>query len=310
MSSADRLHVREPGVEPSGRRKIAAATLCFALSAGGTILFCASYLFVSHKGSFGLGQNELVGTGLGIATGGLCIGLVLLGKATPPDSEGEEEREPHPSPPVERIKAQSTISRGFDQLGLRTHKVMRRTLLAALGLLPLPFLFGLRDLGPRPRALMRENAWRPDALLIDQTTLKPLHLGDLEIGAMTTVMPEGATDDHLAVNAESAVVVIHLPPGVNRPLPGREDWAVDDLVAYSKICTHAGCPVGLYEQQTHNLLCPCHQSTFFVPDACAVLFGPAARSLPQLPIYADAQGFIRARASFDEPLGPSFWERR
>jgi ubiquinol-cytochrome c reductase iron-sulfur subunit len=66
----------------------------------------------------------------------------------------------------------------------------------------------------------------------------------------------------------------------------------------------------LYEQQTHNLLCPCHQSTFFVPDACAVLFGPAARSLPQLPIYADAQGFIRARASFDEPLGPSFWERR
>jgi ubiquinol-cytochrome c reductase iron-sulfur subunit len=122
-------------------------------------------------------------------------------------------------------------------------------------------------------------------------------------------MPEGATDATKPVNAESVVLLIRLPPGVNRPLPGRATWAADDNVAYSKICTHAGCPVGLFEQKTHHLLCPCHQSTFDAAHGCQVIFGPAPRPLPQLPIYTDPQGYLRARRPFDEALGPSFWER-
>jgi ubiquinol-cytochrome c reductase iron-sulfur subunit len=80
-------------------------------------------------------------------------------------------------------------------------------------------------------------------------------------------------------------------------------------VAYSKICTHVGCPIGLYQKQSHQLLCPCHQSTFNVPQACRVVFGPAARALPQLPISVDSQGRFVATDGFKEPVGPSFWER-
>jgi len=87
------------------------------------------------------------------------------------------------------------------------------------------------------------------------------------------------------------------------------NWTVDGIVAYSKICTHVGCPVALYEQTTHHILCPCHQSTFDATRGAQVLFGPAARPLPQLPIGTDAEGFLVATSDYHEPVGPSFWER-
>ena len=117
---------------------------------------------------------------------------------------------------------------------------------------------------------------------------------------------EQLTEEDLA---KAPVLLIRLEPGLNDPAPGRENWAYQDHVAYSKICTHVGCPVGLYQKQNHKLLCPCHQSTFLVPEACKVVFGPAARSLPQLPITVNADGEFIATAGFDEPVGPSFWER-
>ena len=80
-------------------------------------------------------------------------------------------------------------------------------------------------------------------------------------------------------------------------------------VAYSKICTHAGCPTSLFETQTAHLLCPCHQSTFKVDQGCKVIFGPAARALPQLPIAVDPNGYFFAQSDYLEPVGPSFWER-
>ncbi len=93
------------------------------------------------------------------------------------------------------------------------------------------------------------------------------------------------------------------------PSKGREDWGVNGILCYSKICTHVGCPISLWEQQTHNLLCPCHQSTFDLADNGKVVFGPAARALPQLPIGVDAEGYLMATSDFTEPVGPSFWER-
>jgi ubiquinol-cytochrome c reductase iron-sulfur subunit len=87
------------------------------------------------------------------------------------------------------------------------------------------------------------------------------------------------------------------------------NWTVDNIVAYSKICTHVGCPAALYEQTTHKILCPCHQSTFDAETGATVLFGPAPRPLPQLPITTDAEGYLVAQSDFQEPVGPSFWER-
>ena len=86
-------------------------------------------------------------------------------------------------------------------------------------------------------------------------------------------------------------------------------WAVDNIVAYSKICTHVGCPVALYEQTTHHILCPCHQSTFDAPRGAQVLFGPANRPLPQLPMGVDSEGYLVALSDFKVPVGPAFWER-
>jgi len=113
----------------------------------------------------------------------------------------------------------------------------------------------------------------------------------------------------LEEKAKAAVLLIRLDPEKVQKDPAREGWDVDGIYAYSKICTHVGCPVALYEQQTHHLLCPCHQSTFDVTQHCKVIFGPAKRPLPQLPIAIDSEGYLVAQSDFHEPVGPSYWER-
>ena len=125
------------------------------------------------------------------------------------------------------------------------------------------------------------------------------------------MIPEGLHDSEhfLEEKAKAAVLLVRLDPKDVTIPEGREDWHVDGIFAYSKICTHVGCPVALYEQQTHHLLCPCHQSTFDMTDHCKVIFGPAKRPLPQLPITVDDEGYLVATADFPEPTGPSYFER-
>jgi ubiquinol-cytochrome c reductase iron-sulfur subunit len=281
----------------------------FALAVVSSLTFSVCYFVIPPTWRIGLDLNTALGASLGTTMAALAVGLIVMGKSFAPAVHSEQEREPHHSEPDDESAAEEIIVGGASEIGLAQRRFVRRGLIAALGLLPVPFVIGLRDVGPLPRDRMFRNAWTRGVRLVDPDTLTPFKLGDLEIGSMATAMPENHTEATLPVNAESAVVLIHLPPGVNRPLPGRADWAVGDIVAYSKICTHAGCPVGLYEQQSHRLLCPCHQSTFDVPNGCKAIFGPAARALPQLPIYADRDGYLRARRPFNQPLGPSFWER-
>jgi ubiquinol-cytochrome c reductase iron-sulfur subunit len=91
--------------------------------------------------------------------------------------------------------------------------------------------------------------------------------------------------------------------------PEGQTWDYQGILAFSKICTHVGCPIALYQQRQHSLLCPCHQSTFDLADGGKVIFGPAARRMPQLPITIDSEGYLVAQSDFQEPVGPSFWER-
>jgi ubiquinol-cytochrome c reductase iron-sulfur subunit len=107
--------------------------------------------------------------------------------------------------------------------------------------------------------------------------------------------------------AKAAVLLVRVDPS---ELKSGQEWSYQGIVAFSKICTHVGCPVALYEQHTHHLLCPCHQSTFDLTDSCKVVFGPASRPLPQLPIKVDEEGFLYAAEDFQEPVGPSFWDRK
>ena len=136
----------------------------------------------------------------------------------------------------------------------------------------------------------------------------------MTIGSAVHVIPESLTelshsDGYLEEKAKAIVLLMRLRPEELIESPEKADWSYDGIVAYSKVCTHVGCPVALYEQHTHHLLCPCHQSQFDVTDHAAVIFGPAARPLPQLPITVDADGYLVARSDFHEPVGPSFWER-
>jgi ubiquinol-cytochrome c reductase iron-sulfur subunit len=109
---------------------------------------------------------------------------------------------------------------------------------------------------------------------------------------------------------KSAVIAVRMQPDeITFSARSPENWSVAGIVVYSKICTHVGCPISLWEQQTHHLLCPCHQSTFDLADGGKVVFGPAARPLPQLPIAVDDEGYLVAQSDFNEPVGPSYWER-
>jgi ubiquinol-cytochrome c reductase iron-sulfur subunit len=126
-------------------------------------------------------------------------------------------------------------------------------------------------------------------------------------GGMISVVPDGYQDNFNAL-AKATVIIIRLPPGVLQP-PTKMNWTVDNIVAYSKICPHVGCPAALYEQTTHHILCPCHQSTFDAARGAEVVFGPATRPLPQLPMGVDAEGYLVALHDFTEPVGPTFWER-
>ena len=126
---------------------------------------------------------------------------------------------------------------------------------------------------------------------------------DVPLDGLVTVFPKVSRARPMAKPYSSAS-----PGGLLSPARGREDWAPDGLIAYSKVCTHAGCPVGLYEASSHQLLCPCHQSAFDVLRAAKPVFGPAASALPQLPLSIDADGYLVAGGDFSDP-GPSFWHR-
>jgi ubiquinol-cytochrome c reductase iron-sulfur subunit len=130
------------------------------------------------------------------------------------------------------------------------------------------------------------------------------------VGELVTAFPEGADKRELG----SPVVVVRVDPATLRLPAGRRDWAPGGLVAYSKICTHAGCAVSEYRwplyqptSKSPGLVCPCHYSTFDPRRAGAVTFGPAGRPLPQLPLLVDASGVLRAAGALSAPVGPAWW---
>ena len=141
----------------------------------------------------------------------------------------------------------------------------------------------------------------------------PVRPEDIPVGGVVKVVPANLeaveeAEGNLNAAAKASVILVRMAPSEIRSQQGT-NWDYEGILAYSNICTHVGCPIGLYEQRTHHMLCPCHQSTFDMADSGKVIFGPAARRLPQLAITVDPEGYLVAQQGFAEPVGPSFWER-
>jgi ubiquinol-cytochrome c reductase iron-sulfur subunit len=280
-------------------------SLLFAIGALAAVAVCVFYVTLNQKDSLGRTMNFALGGGLAVSLLAIGAGLCLWAKKLLPHDKAVQERGRFHSPEEEELLAEETFFKGVTQMGLGTRKMLRRTLLSAVALLPLPVVFLLRDLGPLPHSRLRHTGWKKGLKLVDVETRLPIKLGDLEIGGIATVMPEGFTTPD--ENALAPTILIRFAPGEIRSKK-EAAWGADNHVAYSKICSHAGCPISLYEQQTHHLLCPCHQSTFDMADDANVIFGPAARRLPQLQIEVQ-DGYFVAKGDYNQPVGPSFWER-
>jgi ubiquinol-cytochrome c reductase iron-sulfur subunit len=231
-------------------------------------------------------------------------------KTLMPDHEVTESRHEVRSE-QDRQDAEKIVNDILDESGIKRRPLIRNTLLGAAILAPLPAIAIFRDLGPLPGNALKQTMWDTGVRLTRDPSGTPIRASDVTVGSAFHVIPEGLNEveNKLEEKAKAVVLLMRLDPEELNPSPGRENWGYDGIVAYSKICTHVGCPVALYEQQTHHLLCPCHQSTFDLEQECKVIFGPAARPLPQLPIEVDDEGYLVASSDFQEPVGPSFWER-
>lgn len=246
------------------------------------------------------GQPQWEGALLMVALGGIGVGLIGWAKQLYGDSEETDQRPVLPSAAEPRVAFATSLERSEE---FSRRRGLTGLLAFAAGSLALAALFPLRSLGPAPGGALRRTAWRRGSRLVTEGGGQPLRPDSLSRGGIVTVFPEG-----VEAHEDAATVVISVDPallgeGTNA------DWVVDGNIAYSKICTHVGCPVGLYRESEHSLLCPCHQSTFDVLDGARVVFGPAPRPLPQLPLGVDDEGYLIALDDYPQPVGPSFWNR-
>jgi ubiquinol-cytochrome c reductase iron-sulfur subunit len=313
---------RELPADPQDRddakraERIVAACFMVAMLAG--LAFLASYfIFGVHSVSNVQHSNLALGLSLALTFLFLGVGATIWVRRIMPYVELTEQRHPLRSDEEDRQAFVETFKEGADASQFVKRPILRRTLIAATIPVAVAPIVLLRDLGPLPGTSLDHTVWRKGLRLLNYGANTPIRPGDFASpGGMITVVPDGYQDNFDAL-AKAACIIIKFAPGQvvytdkNYMVDGFtvRNWTVDNIVCYSKICTHVGCPAALYEQTTHHILCPCHQSTFDATRGAKVIFGPATRPLPQLPMTVDADGYLVARSDFTEPVGPSFWER-
>ncbi|MFD4354193.1 ubiquinol-cytochrome c reductase iron-sulfur subunit [Nocardia sp. NPDC058519] len=279
--------------------------------------------------------TPLVGLTFGISVLVIGIAVVLIRKRFIPAEISIQQRHDGPSPEVERRTLAAELGDALETSTLGRRKMMLGTAGAGVGVLgigaALVFIGGMvkNPWAKRDKSPLWVSGWTPDypgeTIYIRRDTGRPNDIvlvrpEDLDAGSMETVFPwkeKWRGDAHETLQSlrgiRNAVMMIRLrtedaEKAIKRK--GQESFNFGDYFAYSKICTHLGCPTSLFEQQTNRILCPCHQSQFLATEWGKPVFGPAARALPQLPITVNSEGFLVAAGDFIEPLGPAFWERR
>ncbi|MEV7423658.1 MULTISPECIES: cytochrome bc1 complex Rieske iron-sulfur subunit [unclassified Streptomyces] len=304
--------------ERAAKRSERLVALLFVLSMLATVAFIASFVAFPVDKSvfvFPLGHVSILHLSLGVtlAVALFCIGAgaVHWARTLMSDVEVADDRHPIEAPPEVKQKVLADFAAGAAESGFGRRKLIRNTMFGALALVPLSGVVLLRDLGPLPEKKLRSTLWARGKQLINMNTHEPLRPEDVVVGSLTFAMPEGLSEhdeNFQSEIAKAALMIIRIQPDEIKDKRELE-WSHQGIVAFSKICTHVGCPISLYEQQTHHALCPCHQSTFDLSDGARVIFGPAGHPLPQLRIGVNADGNLEALGDFDEPVGPAFWER-
>jgi ubiquinol-cytochrome c reductase iron-sulfur subunit len=251
-------------------------------------------------------NTQLLGLAMGGALGMLAAAAIVAGKMVVPQETSVEQRgELLVEPEVQEV-VQIVESGG--------EGISRRVLLTgACGLAGAGVVTAvaapLASLGP-PAHSLHDSPWTRGIRLVDDQS-RPYAADDIQIGSFYSALPEGETWESFG----AGLLVVRLPPKFNQLPPSRRGWAPQGIMAFSKICTHAGCAISLYRYPTDPqtstaapaFTCPCHYSTFTPGDGGNVIFGPAGRALPQLPLMVDADGNLRAAGRFDQDIGPSWW---
>jgi ubiquinol-cytochrome c reductase iron-sulfur subunit len=286
---------------PSARAELAVAVLF--LAAG----LCATAFVVVYALDRLPAQTQLLGLCLGLAFAFLAAALLLLGKRVVPTEELEEDYPP-PAHPEEREAIEQIAAESGDAI------TRRRLLVGAAGTaggaLALALLAPAVSLGPAfDMDPYYRTPWRRGRRRVDERG-RPLRADEIEEDTFYTAFPEGAERETVG----APLVVVRLDPARLELPAGRSAWAPEGILAYSKICTHAGCAIALYRAPLFEeigpqpaLVCPCHYSTFDPATGGTVLFGPAGRPLPQLPLAVGSGGELSAAGTFSGPVGPSWW---
>ena len=327
-----------PGTRAEKRATRAVATW-FLLSALSGLAFLAAFLFwpfeyvPPHEEGYTLYvlYTPVIGATFGFAVLALGIGAIAYVKKFFPDDVSVQQRHDGRSDEVARRTLMAQLAEAGNDTTIARRSLIKRSAGAAAG------LFGL-GLGIAAIAPFVRNPWKggADAALWVTPLASPdgetvylrrdtgkvgevslVRPEDLDAGGMETVFPvresqRGHEEELLRAQraSDTPVMLIRLRP--DQPVlvrPGQEGFNYGSYWAFSKVCTHLGCPASLYEQQTHRALCPCHQSQFLITEYARPVFGPATRPLPQLPITVNDEGYFVAVHDFIEPVGPAFWER-
>jgi ubiquinol-cytochrome c reductase iron-sulfur subunit len=292
VSGVDRI---VPPAKPDPRAELIAAGLLVAAAA-------AAALFVV---AYAVGwSTQVLGGSLAAALALIAAALLVIATRLIVTEEKGEAFPDESHPDEQRAVAQIVRESGS---AFTRKRLLGGAATLAGGTLGAALLTPAVSLGPAfDTSRLNESPWRKGRRLVDEQD-RPLSADDIDVGPFYTAFPEGADKKAIA----APVVLVRLDAAAFRQ---RRDWAPEGIVAYSKICTHAGCAVALYRNPLFRptepkpaLVCPCHYSTFDPANAGAVLYGPAGRPLPQLPLAIDANRDLRAAGDYSGPPGPSWW---
>jgi len=330
-----------PRLTPGSRvEKRAARSIAFLIALSGLLAFAfvAAYIWWPWKYESGMTASKFYTPVLAATLGGslfiLGLAIIAWAKKLLPEEISVQDRHDGASPRDEQRLTGATILNLVDETGIKRRPMLKAAiLLPALGLgaAAVAPLVGSLLKNPNEGHVLLRTGWSPlnnngQKVRLTRDDGTPIRPEDVSVGGQMTVfpgIPGGATNKY----ADSPTLLIHLREADAKVLRadieaakalaasgGEVDKPVvagmfENFVAYSKICTHAGCPASLFEQQTNRLLCPCHQSQFLITEQARPIFGPAHRKLPMLPLGIDDEGFLVAQSDYLEPVGPTYWER-